>query len=142
MKRIHPATALLFSAALAAAIVPRARAGEPIVPGTGELLSDCCDNFEDTRWSYRYNHPKSSHEQDDNQRGPGGMSSNGLWHEGGKRGTPDVVRRIATPPGGGFGSGTATVAASAGVASFNNLVIDKSGQGYTLSASSGGLTGA
>jgi hypothetical protein len=104
MKRIHPATALLFSAALAASLVPRARAGEPVVPGTGEFLSDCSDNFEDTKWSYRYNHPKSSHEQDENQRGPGGVSSNGLWHEGGKRGTPDVVRRIATPPGGIEGS--------------------------------------
>ena len=104
MKRFLPATALLFSAAMAASFVERTLAGEPIVPGTGEFLSDCCDNFEDPKWSYRYNHPKSSHEQDENQRGPGGVSSNGLWHEGGKRGTPDVVRRIATPPGGIEGS--------------------------------------
>lgn len=104
MKRILPATALLFSAALAASIVHPARASQPFVPGTGELLSDCCDNFEDANWSYRYNHPKSSHEQDDKQRGPGGFSNNGLWHEGGKRGTPDVVKRIATPPGGIAGS--------------------------------------
>jgi hypothetical protein len=80
------------------------RAAEPFVPGTGEFLSDCCDDFEDTTWSYRYNHPKSSHEQDEKQRGPGGMSKNGLWHEGGKRGTPDVVKRVDTPEGGIEGS--------------------------------------
>ena len=74
------------------------------MPGTGEFLKDCCDDFEDPNWSYRYNLPKSSHEQDENQRSPGGMSNNGLWHEGGKRGTPDVVKRVPTPPGGIEGS--------------------------------------
>ena len=103
MKRLLPATALMCMAAVAS-FSHRARAGEPIVPGTGEFLKDCCDDFEDPKWSYRYNHPKSSHEQDENQRGPGGVSNNGLWHEGGKRGTPDVVRRVATPPGGIDGS--------------------------------------
>jgi hypothetical protein len=77
---------------------------EPFVPGTGEFLGDCCDNFEDPNWSFRYNFPKSSHEQDKKQRAPGGFSRNGLWHEGGKRGTPDVVKRIDTPPGGIEGS--------------------------------------
>ena len=47
----------------------RASAGTPFVPGAGDFLSDCCDDFEDTSWSYRYNHPKSSHEQDEQQRG-------------------------------------------------------------------------
>ena len=91
---------------LAAVFVGAARrdAGTPFVPGTGEFLADCCDDFEDTDWGYRYNHPKSSHEQDEKQRGPGGMSSNGLWHEGGKRGTPDLVKRVDTPPGGIEGS--------------------------------------
>lgn len=41
--------------------------------------------------------------------------------------------------GGGTLSGTKTVAASAGVASFSTLGIDKAGTGYTLSASSPGL---
>jgi hypothetical protein len=79
-------------------------AGEPFVPGSGEFLADVCDNFEDPTWSYRYNHPKSSEEQDKQQRGPGGRSKNGLWHEGGKRGTPDLVKRIDTPLGGIPGS--------------------------------------
>jgi hypothetical protein len=104
MKRLLPAIALLVLTASAASYVERARAGEPVVPGTGEFLSDCCDNFEDPKWSYRFNFPKSSHEQDEQQRGPGGVSNNGLWHEGGKRGTPDVVKRVETPPGGIPGS--------------------------------------
>lgn len=81
-----------------------AHASEPLVPGSGEFLADCSDDFEAEDWSYTLRLPKSSHEQDDNQRSPGGISANGLWHEGAKRGTPDVVRRIPTPPGGIDGS--------------------------------------
>lgn len=80
------------------------RAGTPIVPGTGELLEDCIDDFEDANWSYTYNLPKSSQEQDGRTRGPGGWSNNRLWNEGAKRGTPDVVKRVPTPPGGIEGS--------------------------------------
>jgi hypothetical protein len=81
-----------------------ARAGTPIVPGTGEILEDCSDNFEDDTWTYKYNFPKSSEEQDSRTRSPGGYSNNGLWHEGAKRGTPDLVQRVPTPPGGIAGS--------------------------------------
>ena len=80
------------------------RSAEPFVPGSGEFLPFCSDDFEDTNWSYRLNLPKSSYEQDDRQRAPGGFSNNKLWHEGAKRGTPDVVKRIDTPPGGIEGS--------------------------------------
>jgi hypothetical protein len=104
MKRHLSATALLLCASVAFSLGESAFAGTPVVPGTGELLNDCCDDFEDTSWSYKYNLPKSSYEQDEAQRGPGGRSSNGLWHEGGKRGTPDVVKRVPTPPGGLAGS--------------------------------------
>jgi hypothetical protein len=105
MNRTFHTWVLLFSAtALVAFVGAGAKAAGPFVPGTGEFLGDCCDNFEDPGWSYRYNHPKSSHEQDENQRGPGGRSRNGLWHEGGKRGTPDLVKRIETPLGGIPGS--------------------------------------
>lgn len=79
-------------------------AGTPFVPGTGEFLEDCSDNFEDAEWSYKYNFPKSSNEQDGRQRSPGGYSSNRLWREGAKRGTPDVVQRVPTPAGGIPGS--------------------------------------
>lgn len=81
-----------------------APAGTPFVPGTGEFLEDCSDNFEDPAWSYTLRLPKSSSEQDENSRPPGGMSSNRLWHEGALRGTPDVVKRVTTPPGGIEGS--------------------------------------
>ena len=39
---------------------------------------------------------------------------------------------IGTNPGGGTLSGTTTVAAVAGVATFSNLSINKAGTGYTL----------
>jgi hypothetical protein len=77
---------------------------QPFVPGTGDFLPQCSDDFEDERWSYNPKLPKSSFEQDDNQRAPGGVSNNGLWHEGAKRGTPDVVKRVETPDGGIYGS--------------------------------------
>lgn len=104
MRRFLYATALMFSAAVAISFIQRTDAAEPVVPGTGDFLKDCCDDFENEKWSYKYNLPKSSYEQDESQRGPGGMSNNGLWHEGGKRGTPDIVKRVLTPPGGIEGS--------------------------------------
>jgi hypothetical protein len=100
MKKFFLAASVFAGLIMAAAAGQKAWAGTPFVPGTGEFLADCCDDFEDPNWSFRYNHPKSSHEQDKNQRSPGGRSANGLWHEGGKRGTPDVVKRVPTPPGG------------------------------------------
>lgn len=78
--------------------------GAPFVPGTGQFLKDCCDDFENENWTYTYQHPKSSYEQDENQRAPGGRSNNGLWHEGAMRGTPDLVKRVPTPAGGLEGS--------------------------------------
>src|SRR5260370_23198247 len=56
--------------------------------------------------------------------------------------TANVTLAIGTNPGGGTLSGTTTVAAVSGVATFSNLSINKTGTGYTLAASSGALTGA
>src|SRR5213075_2803849 len=57
--------------------------------------------------------------------------------------TRNVTLAIGTNAGGGTLSGTATVAASGGIASFSTLSIDKTGTGYTLAAtSSPALTGA
>jgi len=53
-----------------------------------------------------------------------------------------VTVAIADNPAGGTLSGTKTLAANAGVASFSTLSIDRSGSGYTLAATAGGLTGA
>ena len=50
-----------------------------------------------------------------------------------------VTVAIATNPGGAALSGTTTVDAVAGVATFSDLSLDKSGTGYTLQASSGSL---
>ncbi len=56
--------------------------------------------------------------------------------------TATIGLAIGTNPGGGTLSGTVSRAATAGVATFADLSLDKAGSGYTLSASSTGLTTA
>src|SRR2546425_7728155 len=56
--------------------------------------------------------------------------------------TGNVTVAIGTNPAGGTVSGTTTVAAVSGVATFSNLSIDKSGTGYTLAAIATGLSDA
>jgi hypothetical protein len=56
--------------------------------------------------------------------------------------TDNVTLAIGTNPSSGTLSGTATVAAVNGVATFSDLSINKVGTGYTLGASSGSLTTA
>ena len=56
--------------------------------------------------------------------------------------TANVAMAIGTNPAGGTLSGTTSVAAVNGTATFSTLNIDKAGTGYTLSASSGALPGA
>jgi hypothetical protein len=51
-----------------------------------------------------------------------------------------VTIGLAANPGGANLSGTTSATAVAGVATFTNLVLDKSGNGYTLQASSGALS--
>jgi hypothetical protein len=53
-----------------------------------------------------------------------------------------VTVAIGSNPGNGTLSGTTTVTVSGGVATFNNLSINNAGNGYTLVANSGSLTGA
>ena len=53
-----------------------------------------------------------------------------------------VTLAIGTNPGGGTLSGTLTVAAVAGVATFPGISIDKVGTGYTLAATASGLAGS
>ena len=53
-----------------------------------------------------------------------------------------VTVAIGTNPGSGTLGGTLTVAAVNGVATFSNLSINKTGTGYTLTATDGSLTGA
>jgi hypothetical protein len=76
----------------------------PLVPGSGSLVKNVVDDFEDEAWKWYPNHPKSSEEQDKRVRGPLGKSANGRWFEGPKRGTPDVVKRVELPAPGLEGS--------------------------------------
>ncbi len=78
-----------------------------LVPGTGVQLTQVGDDFEDEDWTYVYNNPKSTEDIDEKQRAPMGKSVNGRWYEGAKRGHPDIVERVATPPGGLPGSRSA-----------------------------------
>ena len=77
---------------------------QAIVPGTGQRSLKASDDFEDAKWSYRFNLPKSSQENNHQERLPTGGSVNGRWYEGVKRGQPDVIERVATPSGGIAGS--------------------------------------
>ena len=52
----------------------------------------------------------------------------------------NVTLTFGANPGGATLSGTATVAAVAGIASFNNISLNKAAIGYTLNAASGALT--
>ncbi|HZZ29340.1 MAG TPA: hypothetical protein VFE46_15190 [Pirellulales bacterium] len=93
--------ATLWGAALGAlAFWPTKLQAQVLVPGAGQQLTQVGDDFEDPKWEYIANEPKSSEEQDHQERLPSGHSTNGRWAEGLKRGQPDVVKRVATPPGG------------------------------------------
>jgi hypothetical protein len=98
--------------AKAAIAKPAAPARPVLVPGTGSLVKDVVDDFEDEKWKWYYNHPKSSEEQDKRMRGPMGRSANGRWFEGPKRGTPDVVKRVELPAPGLEGSSHGLMIAS------------------------------
>ncbi|MBI1347906.1 hypothetical protein GC163_16650 [bacterium] len=74
-----------------------------VVPGTGTKLN-AGDDFEDATFTYTLNLPKASSNIDKNMRAPAGFSSNNRWFESTYRGTPDVVKRVETPPGGLPGS--------------------------------------
>lgn len=98
---------VLLAATIAGAVLAPRRvllADDPFVPGAGVRVTAVGDDFEDPAWGYVMNGRKASHEQDEQQRPPGGKSNNGRWYESAKRGQPDVVQRILTPPGGLAGS--------------------------------------
>lgn len=75
-----------------------------IVPGSGIRQTRVGDNFEDEKWQWYPRGEKASREQDNRERRPLGGSNNGRWFESPKRGQPDVVERVPTPPGGIPGS--------------------------------------
>ncbi len=77
---------------------------QAVVPGTGNRILNAGDDFEDPKWVYHPNNPKSSEEDDEKPRYPMGFSANNRWFEGVKRGHPDTVKRVETPAGGLEGS--------------------------------------
>lgn len=99
------ARGLLLSALVFPLLLPaESMSVEPFVPGMGVKIDMVGDNFEDENWGYIKNGHKASYEQDEEQRPPGGRSKNGRWYESAMRGQPDVIKRVATPPGGLPGS--------------------------------------
>jgi hypothetical protein len=75
-------------------------AADAVVPGTGQKIAQVGDDFEDEQWEWVHHWPKSSEDLNRSQNAPGGEASNSRWYEGIKRGHPDLVQRVATPPGG------------------------------------------
>jgi hypothetical protein len=106
MRLLLPSSLTFLGLALAISGASRAIAAPkgPLVPGTGTKMVQVGDDFEDPDWAYNFQHPKSSEDIDKQERTPGGESKNGRWYEGIKRGDPDVVRRVETPPDGLPGS--------------------------------------
>jgi len=100
----------LASLAIGSSLLARSAPGQgsrgypPVIPGSGVRVARTGDDFEAENWEYYPQHPKSSWNIDENVREPGSSSRNGLWAEGAKRGTPDLVKRVATPEGGLEGS--------------------------------------
>jgi len=94
----------LTLAAATLTLLASAVLAQGLVPGTGRKVAQVGDDFEDVEWGYIPNNPKSTRENDDYDRLPAGISKNGRWYEGPKRGQPDVVKRVLTPDGGLAGS--------------------------------------
>ena len=104
MKPLRNAISVGLSLALLGSAVYAQNATDIVVPGTGVQLTQVGDDFEDEGWDFIPNNPKSSEDIDEKQRMPMGKSTNGRWYEGAKRGHPDIVKRVPTPPGGLDGS--------------------------------------
>lgn len=112
----------------------------PLVPGTGTLIKNVVDDFEDEKWKMYYNHPKSSEEQDKRMRGPLAKSNNGRWFEGPKRGIPDVVKRVELPAPGLPGSEHGMLIASlhAGIPGRTTYTMQQDDLIYSLGKFTGG----
>lgn len=94
---------LLLAVGLVAGGMPSAFA-QTFVPGSGQKWEGVGDDFEAEDWEFVHNFPKASKNIDQVVRGPSGFSKNSRVLESTYRGTPDVVKRVETPPGGLPGS--------------------------------------
>lgn len=98
---LRPFTLLLGVALIGSGV--KTAGAQGIVPGTGQKW-DVSDDFEDENWSFDLQLPKSSKNIDGAVRYPSGSSNNNRILESTYRGTPDVMKRVPTPPGGLPGS--------------------------------------
>jgi hypothetical protein len=94
---------LLFSFIIVVVLITDA-AAEPVVPGTGTVIPQVGDNFEDENWKFEHNFPKSTQELNKNVAYPTGFAKNDRWYEGIKRGQPDTLKQVPTPKKGIEGS--------------------------------------
>ncbi len=87
---------------------PAARPHNPnaVIPGSGTEVAEVGDDFEDPAWGYNFALPKvfNNGETKLGANTPLGVSLNHRWFEGQKRGQPDQIQRIDTPPDGLAGS--------------------------------------
>ena len=104
MTRLAYSSLYFICLATVFALAPSSLRAQLLVPGTGQRILEVGDDFEDPTWAYNLNSPKSSEEQDGQDRLPSGRSVNGRWAEGLKRGHPDYIKRVTTPAGGIVGS--------------------------------------
>jgi len=104
IKRLTRRNYRLLAATIVAVLAGASFTQAQLVPGTGELVTEVGDDFEDEDWNYIPNNPKGSKDYDGQRRKPAGFSENHRWFEGPDRGHPDVVKRIETPEGGIEGS--------------------------------------
>lgn len=102
---MNRAWSALFWGICGVAILPLTAAqAQQVIPGTGTLIDDVGDDFEDPQWSFVRQGLKSSEENDKQARYPLGYSANRRWFEGPERGYPDQLKVIAAPAGGLAGS--------------------------------------
>ena len=87
-------------AAFALTALPTASAQTLLIPGTGTLVDEVGDHFEDENWSYVPELPKGSGSLNHVDNFPAGYSVNGRWSESTYRGQPCLVKRVPTPAGG------------------------------------------
>ena len=97
--------AILIAAVCALGLVhARQSRAQDFIPGSGRRVMEVGDDFEDLKWNYIANLPKSSQNIDNQVRPPTGVSANGRWFEPEMRGAPDIIKLVQTPPGGIPGS--------------------------------------
>ncbi len=130
-------------------LAPAAWADPP--PGSGRLLTEYGDTFEEPDWIYNYNNPKLHNQFHDPGSGwvnviparnqPLGGSANGRWQEGTVRGHPDIVEQVRTPRRGLRGSrhalrlqtrNSGTPGRTEGTVQQDDLIQRLNGQQYNL----------